>query len=66
MQQRRELFKRQSNEEREQVPNPSPQKQKAWDSYGIRKPGGFRYGEKWLEARKTEVIGALHRGIFRN
>ena len=32
--------------------NKGPQRWRAWDIYGIKKQGGLRHGEGWLEARK--------------
>ena len=46
------LFTRQPSKETGEVSGPPPCRQKAWDIYGIKKQGGLRRGERWLEVGK--------------
>ena len=44
----KELFTEQPSEEMaEQVSDPPPQRQGAWDIYGIKKQGGLRHWDGW-------------------
>ena len=43
----------------EQVSDLPPRYWEAWDIYGIKKQGGHRHGERWLEIGKGKVNGVL-------
>ena len=53
LQWRKDVFTRQpSKETGEQASGPPPQRPGAWNIYGIRKQGGLRHGEGWLQVGK--------------